>query len=244
MRRQSVGLDGCRAGWIAVTREGRTLQYALFPEIRQVVSAYPDAERILVDVPIGLPWRAVAVRPCDRLARALLGRPRASSVFPVPCREAVHAPDADKARKLNVEVLGRRLSEQTQGIRRKIAEVDELLLGEISRQLRLREVHPEICFWALAGGSAMQHGKTTMAGMRERLVVLTRYEVEAHALLERALSETRRSDVAADDIIDATVAFVTAEAPTNSLVSVKGEPSRDEQGLVMEMVHLDPRRAV
>ncbi|MCI0659100.1 MAG: DUF429 domain-containing protein [Acidobacteria bacterium] len=239
MKRQSVGLDGCRAGWVAVTRERKTLQYALFPHMRQVVAAYPDAGQMFVDVPIGLPWKGVPVRPCDRLSRVALGRPRASSVFPVPCREAVHARNAEEAGRLNVEILGRGLSQQTEGIRRKIAEVDELLLEESSRQRRLREVHPEVCFWALAGGRAMRHGKKTVAGRRERVAVLTRCEPEAAALVERALSETRRRDLAADDVIDAIVAFVTAEAPTTA-----GEPSRDEHGLVMEMVHLDPRQAV
>ena len=244
MSRQKVGIDGCRSGWITVTRERKTLQYALFPHMRQVMAAYPEAGRIFVDVPIGLPWKVSPVRSCDRLARKLLGRPRASSVFPVPCREAVHARNAEDAGRLNVEILERRLSQQTEGIRRKIAEVDELLFEESSRQLRLREVHPEVCFWAMAGGRAMRHGKKTVAGRRERLAVLTRYEPEAEALVERALSETRRSDLAVDDVIDAIVALVTAEAPTNSLMSIVGKPSRDEHGLIMEMVHLDPRRAV
>jgi predicted RNase H-like nuclease len=239
-----VGLDGCRSGWVAVTKERSKLQYAVFGEMRQVVAAYPGAGRIFVDVPIGLPWKGVPVRPCDRLARALLGRVRASSVFPVPCREAVHARGAEGARRLNLEALGRRLSQQTEGIRRKIAEVDKLLLEDSSRKPPLREVHPEVCFWALAGGRPMRHRKKTVAGMSERLTILTRYEPEAAAFVTRALAETRRRDLVADDVIDAIVAFITAEATTVALRSIRGEPLVDEHGLIMEMVHLDPRQAL
>jgi predicted RNase H-like nuclease len=89
----------------------------------------------------------------------------------------------------------------------------------------------------------MRHGKKTAAGRKERLAVLMRYEPEADALVERALAETQRRDLMADDVIDAMVAFITAEAASESLISISGEPLMDERGLVMEMVHLDPRRA-
>jgi predicted RNase H-like nuclease len=241
---RDVGLDGCRAGLVAVTREGSQLQYAVFEEMRQVVATYRDAGHVFVDVPIGLPWKSVPVRPCDRLARTLLGRTRAPSVFPVPCREAVHAPSATEASRLNAAILRRRLSRQTEGIRAKIAQVDDLLLERGSGVRQLREVHPEVCFWALAGGEAMRHGKKTAAGRKERLAVLMRYEPEAVALVERALAETLRRDLMADDVIDATVSFITAEAASESLMSIRGEPLIDDRGVIMEMVHLDPRQAV
>ena len=128
MPHQNVGVDGCRAGWVAITRDQNGLRYALFKDIQEVMTTYAGAARIFVDVPIGLPWKSVPVRPCDRMARALLGPPRASSVFPVPCRKAVHARGAIEASRLNVGILRRRLSRQTEGIRAKIAEVDGLLL--------------------------------------------------------------------------------------------------------------------
>ena len=64
------------------------------------------------------------------------------------------------------------------------------------------------------------------AGQEERREVLTRYEAEAVDLLERALAATYRKDVRADDILDALVGFVTAEArgrPLQRLVA--GNPS-------------------
>jgi len=75
-----VGVDGCRAGWIAVTRSRGRLQHALFSTMRELMAAYEDAERILVDIPIGLPWNGVATRPCGRLARSVPGAPRRGGV--------------------------------------------------------------------------------------------------------------------------------------------------------------------
>jgi len=45
--------------------------------------------------------------------------------------------------------------------------------------------------------------------------------------------------IQADDVLDALVALVTAEAPTGMLGSLIGQPSRDQHGLPMEMVYRD-----
>src|SRR5579864_3092685 len=122
-----IGVDGCRAGWFAVNRRHNRLEYVICPTIQNLIMSFPKAKRILVDIPIGLPWKGAEIRPCDRLARSVLGSPRMSSVFPVPCREAAHAKSIDQARALNIDILGRNLSAQTWGICAKIAEVDDLL---------------------------------------------------------------------------------------------------------------------
>jgi predicted RNase H-like nuclease len=225
-----------------VTRIRDQLAYAIFRTIRELVAAYRSSERIFVDVPIGLPWVDVPIRPCDRLARDLLGRPRASSVFPVPCREALRAADVGEARKVNVAVLGRSLTAQTWGISGKIAEVDVLLVGNSHAREQIREIHPEICFWALAGGSPMRYRKTTAAGRNERLEVIARHYPDAYQFLAAVLSQTRRADIQTDDVLDAIVAFITAEAPTVRLGRLAGEPSFDQHGLPMEMVYVTPCR--
>src|SRR5262245_14390600 len=147
--------------------------------MREVAAAFPRAERILVDVPTGLPGAAAPVRECDTLARALLGA-RRSSVFPVPCRAAAHAATVEEARALNRATLGRSLAAQTWNICAKIAEVDALLLTRPA--LPVRELHPELCFRALAG-RPMSHGKKTRAGAEERLAVLGSFEPGARALV-------------------------------------------------------------
>lgn len=233
-----VGVDGCKVGWFAVTRNGESLAWRLFSTINELVTAFSNAERILIDVPIGLPWADAPIRPCDRLARRVLGRPRRSSVFPVPTREALAADGIEAARKINRMIIGRSVGAQTWGISPKINEVDRFLLNVRKQAQRIREVHPEVCFWALADRKPMKYRKTSVEGRNERLHILQKYEHGVASLLDDALSKTLRKQVQADDILDASVAFVTAEGNRGELASMSGEPLHDPMGLPMEMLYL------
>lgn len=230
-----VGVDGCGFGWVAVFEEADELGYRLGREMGALLAGFPAAGHVLVDIPIGLPWRGCPVRPCDSLARKCLG-PRASSVFPVPCRAAVVASNIDEARRANVAELGRSLSAQSWGICRKIAEVDALLLGEPRARRVIREMHPEVAFWALNGGRPMRHPKRTRAGIDERIHVLSKHEPGSRALLASALAHERRKDLKADDLLDALVGFVVGCAAPDGIGTLQGVPAFDERGLPMEMV--------
>jgi predicted RNase H-like nuclease len=233
-----VGVDGCRSGWLAVTRGESALEYRVFSQIDELALVFSAAERIFVDVPIGLPWFAAPIRPCDRLARNVLGVSRKSSVFPVPCRQALAADGLDSARRTNQREIGRSVGAQTWGISPKIAEVDRFLLATGGQTRNIREVHPEVCFWALADRKPMQHKKKTAEGRAERVSVLARYETGIQMLMNDALSNTHRKDLHADDLLDAAVAFVTAEARIGVLDSLAGAPTHDQAGLPIEMLYL------
>ena len=100
------------SAWVAVAEEAGRLEYRLFGAMSDVLAAHPDAERILVDIPIGLPSKQCPVRPCGLLARKLLGAPRASSVFSPPSRAACRAASVAEARRINLSEVERSLSEQ------------------------------------------------------------------------------------------------------------------------------------
>src|SRR6476620_489556 len=83
-----VGVDGCRAGWIAIAfDESDAHSHLVTSTIADVARRYPSG-LVLVDIPIGLRDTERDERRCDLEARVLLG-PRASSVFPAPCRAAL-----------------------------------------------------------------------------------------------------------------------------------------------------------
>ena len=82
---------------------------------------------------------------------------------------------------------------QTWGISPKINEVDRLLLNFRGKAHRIREVHPEVCFWALADRKPMKYRKTSAEGRNERLQILQRYEIGVTSLLGNALSKTLRN---------------------------------------------------
>ncbi|MEM9305289.1 MAG: DUF429 domain-containing protein, partial [Pseudomonadota bacterium] len=141
---QAVGVDGCRAGWLAVTFDGEACAVSVVSSARSLVEQVPEAT-IFIDMPIGLPHVDQPVRRCEPEARKLLG-PRRSSVFNVPCREALDAPTYADGSARNAAITGRKLSRQSWAIVPKIRELDELLLARPALRASLREAHPEVCF--------------------------------------------------------------------------------------------------
>jgi predicted RNase H-like nuclease len=232
-----VGVDGCRAGWIAVSGSVSGLKYAVFGTIHELMQAHRTAELILIDIPIGLPDARCPRRPCDLLARKLLGS-RAASVFPAPCRSAAHAENIAEARRLNIVELDVSLSAQAWGICQKIAEVDRFLLVNPDVRETVREMHPEVCFWSLNGMRPMRFSKKTRGGIAERLARLEEVDARAGGLYQRVIGETMRKDVQRDDVLDALVGCLTGMAmATGSLSNLSGTPACDGKGLPMEMVY-------
>src|SRR5262249_18309552 len=130
--------------------------------------AGPDAI-VAIDVPIGL--LGCGPRACDVAARKLLGRPRASSVFPAPCRAALDAASYREASARSYAATGRYLQKQLYNILPKIREVDCAIPPEL--QTRVHEAHPEVSFAVLSGGNrGLIHSKRSPEGERERLALL------------------------------------------------------------------------
>ncbi len=232
-----VGVDGCRRGWFAVALpELGDPEMALFPDAAALWNKHRDAHLILIDVPIGLRDKGEAERLCDTEARQLLGD-RASSVFPAPCREAIGAKSYKEASRINNERTGRKLSKQSWGLVPKIREVDTLLLSDQKARERIKEIHPEVCFWALAGGHPMDHHKGTEQGYLERAHVLQSVFPGAYDTIARALDQWTRGDVARDDILDALAAAVTASAGLHALATIPTTPDTDSNDLPMQMLY-------
>ena len=231
-----VGVDGCRAGWLAIGLEtDDSWQVNTFPDVSSLWNHHRQASLILIDIPIGLKAEGGAERRCDPEVRKLLG-PRRSSVFPAPCRQAIYARSYQEACDVNQRLTGKRLSVENWNIIPKIREVDCLLADDTSAGERIREIHPELCFWGLAG-RPMQHAKKRSEGLSERTQLLQSIYPQTADIIKYALSTYRRKDVARDDILDALSAAVTGLMGGQNLPSIPQEPEFDERGLRMEMVY-------
>lgn len=232
-----IGVDGCPAGWFAVAfpKLGAP-SLAVYENAEALWRAHADAEVICIDSPIGLRDQGDTERLCDTEARNLLGD-RRSSVFPVPCREAVYAPTYRKACDINERLTGKRISKQTWAIVPRIREVDELLRRDERARACFREVHPELCFWAFAGGRPMTHHKSTEQGYLERANLLEHVHPRAYDIIAEGLDAFPRSAVARDDILDALAAAVTALAGPNALATLPKNPETDPENLPMQMVY-------
>ena len=230
-----IGVDGCKIGWFytAIDHENQW-EIGVSENIEKLWKAHKDASLILIDIPIGLPFKKP--RACDLEARKLLGKGKTSTVFPPPCREALAAKTYEEACEINKKVLGKKISHQTYNISKKINEVDDFLLANPQARQKIRETHPEICFWALAGGSAMKFPKKDNKGFKERLDLLKKVFPPVESIVEATMQKFMRKEVARDDILDSIAATVVACSPVRSLISIPEIPGKDAKGLPMEMI--------
>ena len=238
----AYGVDGCPAGWVVVVvRPTGEPEWRVVPTVDCLVRAAEEGDRILVDIPIGLP-DGPDERKCDQEGRKLLGPPRASSVFRVPVRDVLAAKSFAEAGKISRKATSigggeaKGVTKQSFAIVPKISEVDNLLRGCAKAHGLVREIHPEVCFAGLAG-CPMKHGKKKPAGFKERRAALEEVWPDVGVLIGDILKNTLRKRVARDDVLDAAVAALTACQPEMLLRTLPAKPAKDAHGLPMEMVY-------
>jgi predicted RNase H-like nuclease len=199
-----------------------------------------QADLCLIDMPIGLADGGAGERQCDREARALLGRPRASSVFRPPCRAALAAADQDYAAvcAVNRTETGVGLSRQTFNILSKMREVDTLLRRHRDLRERVRESHPELCLWQMNEQQPMRFNKRSIAGQRERRALLIEHAPDLEPMVERLAAGFLRRDLALDDVVDAAVLACSAHKILRSggAHSVPAPAPVDRLGLPMAIL--------
>lgn len=220
-----AGVDGCKAGWIAVCRDlDAAPSVSVFPTFAALLDALPGHATIAVDMPIGLPdFSQKGGRGPEALVRPLLGQ-RQSSVFAIPSRAALYADTSDfttieawyAAHRRASEVAKatsdppRGVSIQAFGIFSKIREIDALLIARPELRGRVFESHPEVAFCRLNGEKPMSlpkkiKGAVNPAGMEERKALLSRHGYE-----RAFLDQPPPKGAAADDFLDAAAMMLIA----------------------------------
>ena len=127
---------------------------------------------------------------------------------------------------------GKKLTKQTFALMKKIREVDDLMTPEL--QNRVREIHPEILFWALNGQKPIESNKKTVPGQAQRHNLLQRIFTDIDSILVRAPV----SGCAMDDALDAVVAaWAAGQAVIGKAKTLPEEPQLDSKGLKMEMLY-------
>ena len=231
------GIDGCRKGWICIALEpSGAIWWRVVTKLGELVDMAHDGVRMFVDIPIGLS-DGPDERLCDLEARRKLGPPRGSSIFRAPARAALDAGDYEEAKRINLEVAGKKISKQTWAIMAKIREVDVLMRHSEKARNMVREVHPEVCFWALAGVQPMEHNKKKPAGIEERIAVLERVRPSVREEYARIYKAVPRREAGRDDILDAMAAAMMAYVDPAELRTLPEWPPRDSHGLPMKTVY-------
>lgn len=230
-----IGIDGCRKGWFYVgIDENDQYEFSIISVFEEFLSFVDQAKQILVDIPIGLREKDSRERLCDLEARKILGH-RRSSVFPPPSRLALVTDSYNQASQLNFQYTGRRLSQQSFAISKKIKEVDEFIISH-RLQGKIREMHPEVCFWALNSYKSMQFNKKKNEGFNERKYLLNKHFSKSETIVKEVRSKYLKNEVATDDILDALVGAVCARL-NNELNQLPNHPETDAKGLKMEIVY-------
>ncbi len=230
-----AGADGCRAGWIVILRHTATgaFRQRSVSDAEALASLAEAPAVVAIDMPIGLPEVIErGGRACDRQARQLLGRPRASSVFSPPARAALACTEYDAAQAANRAHSegGIGLSKMAFNLFSKMRAVDATMTP--ARQKRLREVHPELSFYAMNGGAAVAQSKHGAEGRAIRTRLLKNNGFEK---VEAALHKRPRG-VAPDDLLDASAAcWTAARIRAGRARRLPDDPPADARGLRMEI---------
>ncbi len=233
---QVVGVDGCPSGWVAAAVEltSGNLTFGVFGTFAELAEAFPEADAIGVDIPIGLPL--TAPRQADTEAKKLLPGKKAV-VFPAPHPAIRHERVYQNAIEVSNALIGKGLSKQGFAILPKIAEVNDFLTPQL--QERIFEVHPEVSFAALNGGKPILAKKATPAGFAERYALLV--ERSGFSVVSDKFAASHIApgmNVHADDMLDAIVAAWTAKRVAEGTAQgIPPEPEIGFRGLKAQIMY-------
>lgn len=201
-----AGADGCRAEWCVVLLDLATAEtrVRIVPSIEALFHMPEQPLIIAIDIPIGLPeFTMPGGRDCERKARKVLGR-KASSVFSALGRAPLRSSSRLEAHTTNQEGGGVGVGAQAWGLSAKLREADLAVTSE--RQRVMREVHPEVSFWAMNGRRPIMPSKKTAIGARERIAALV-----AGGMAEKlTVAPPQGLRAKLDDYLDACAATWTA----------------------------------
>jgi predicted RNase H-like nuclease len=210
-----LGIDGCRAGWVAVVLSDDGVDGAVARRtVAEIVAEVGPVDAVGIDIPIGLP--STTPRAADVAAQRFLGG-RRSTVFSTPIREALEAATLAEAIAVARLRTGRGISAQAYALRSRILEVDAWLPGA---GVDVREVHPEVSF-AVMSGTPLPASKRTWNGMQQRVAALAAVGIELPRELGRA-----GAAAGTDDVLDAAaVAWSARRVAQGVAVSFPSPPA-------------------
>lgn len=228
-----MGIDGCRAGWLAVSIRDGVWGFELAQGREDLHRIFSDASVCLIDIPIGIDESSPS-RFCDELLRRVLGPKLRSSVFSPPVRAALVVNDYRAACDINQSKTGKRISKQVWNIVPKIRQVDEILQSEKNLALKVLESHPELLFKKLNRSADILPKKKTPEGIEMRLDLLGQGFNGASGFFNEVRASFRKNQVADDDIVDAMVLALFAGKMMGSPVrTLPMPPETDPTGLPM-----------
>jgi predicted RNase H-like nuclease len=228
-----AGIDGCKGGWLVTKSKCWPCPQRPFLAICESIEAAldftGDCERVVVDIPIGIPSGA-RIRFCDLEAQKLLGK-GSSRVFLAPPREALVSKQPGEFQSVYRHHRGKGAGLPVWGILPKLNEADRLMTPEL--QDRIFEFHPELAWKRVAG--KLLESKHTKGGLTQRTDIIS---ASVPDLTEVLIWKDKLGKAAAiDDVLDALIGLSVAEDILKNTASRLPEElvEADERGLRMEI---------
>ena len=203
-----------------------------YEDLSSLIGEYPSFDAFLIDMAIGLRNSTKQIRPDDE-ARKELG-PKASTVFPIPSRDAVYAEGEEAQKQANRRTLGKSLAKQSLAIIPKIKELDTFLNNHPEYKNKILESQPEVDF-ARLNGAVLMSRKKEEPGPTQRKAVLSELldQERLHGMYEQA----RELGCKQDDMIDAICLAVTGALYAHGQYeTIPDKPEPDDQGLLMQLI--------
>jgi len=234
----SIGIDGCKNGWLAVNVTPDGFDVETFNNIEEICAKYQEFDCMIIDMPIGLPESVeeAELRPEAAARKRLLHR--SPCIFNTPCRQSLFAENYSEASKINSAHLGKGLSKQSFAIMNKILELDNFLKQTPDYTNKIKESHPEVCFAMLnPTRNPINEAKNTAEGNKNRIKIMQQHYDQTTDFIEyvRNNPKLRKLEV---DCIDALCLAVTGMLGLeNGFNTMPENPRCDRRGLLMQMVY-------
>jgi predicted RNase H-like nuclease len=224
-----AGVEPVPEGWLVVPGNLQGINLAprpaiVLPTLADVLDYRPTFTVVALHAPIGVVDTPGEMRPCDAMARRLLGQ-RAGSAVPAPSRAVMRASTLEEAQRIDPTmdiVRWRSLRKASEAIR----EVQSW------RQRSVWEVHPELAFQQMNGGAPLRYRRGSQHGRRERAELLEAKQAGSDWVLQ-----DRPANVRENKLLDALADLWTARRiMARAITRLSEEPVWDSEGVRMDIV--------
>ncbi len=235
-----AGADGCPLGWAVVLKDmaGRKpAELMVFKTMAELLRHPLVPALVAVDMPIGLPETiGPGGRAPENELRALLGE-RKASLFSIPSRRAIYAPDFSAAcdESLATSEPPRKISIQAYNLFPKIRELDELIRDDPGLVGILSESHPEGAFMVMNDRQPLPEPKKVKSAIHAPGIILRKALLIEVAGFDAAfLDQKTPKGVGVDDFMDACAcAWVAEKRALGTAISFPQKPERDAYDIPM-----------
>ena len=218
-----IGMDGCSAGWFTTKiADKQSLIFNIIEDLNDDYLKKSNLSHIGIDIPLYL--SKTGKRRAEIEARFLLKK-RACTIFSPPTFNVLRAKNYIDACEINFKECGNRISKQSWNLFPKIKEAQKFLENNLTFQVGIFEIHPELSFMAMNDMNLIEASKKTDIGKKIRIKLIQKFFPSFS--FESVRKKYKKNQVQDDDILDCiSVLWSTQRIVDNIAQSVPKKPEK------------------